>query len=103
MSQSFLARLPLSRYEIDRDHLARERETLMDELWADPATRILPVFQGTALLGSDRNLALVPVEAVTDPELLVYLGRTTSSTATEPIGTPVVAALLTDAAPLRRG
>lgn len=97
MSYSFLARLPLSRYEVDRDHLSRERENLFDELRADPATRILPVFQGTALLASDRSLALLPVAAVSDPELLVYLGRTTSATATEPAGTPIVAALLTDA------
>jgi NAD+ diphosphatase len=97
MSHSFLARLPLSRYEVDRDYLSRDREHLFDELWADPATRVLPIFQGTALLSSPTSLALLPVGAVPDAELLVYLGRSTSTTSPEPAGTPIVAALLGDA------
>jgi NAD+ diphosphatase len=97
MSDSFLARLPLSRFEVDRDYLARDRENLFEELWADPATRILPIFQGTALLATETTLALLPVGAVPEGETKVYLGRTTTATATEPIGTPVVAVLLTDA------
>jgi NAD+ diphosphatase len=97
MSHSFLARLPLSRFEVDRDYLARNREQLFEELWADPATRILPVFQGTALLSSDSTLALLPVAAVPAADIRVYLGRTTTATPTEPAGTPVVAVLLNDA------
>jgi NAD+ diphosphatase len=97
MSQSFLARLPLSRYEIDRDYLARDRANLFDELWADPSTRVLPIFQGTALLSTPRSLALLPTGAIPDAELLVYLGRSTSTTSPEPVGTPIVAALLGDA------
>jgi len=97
MSQSFLARLPLSRYEVDRDYLTRDREHLFDELWANPATRVLPIFQGTALLSSPNSLALLPVGAVPDAELLVYLGLSTSTTSPEPVGTPLVAALLGDA------
>jgi NAD+ diphosphatase len=97
MSDSFLARLPLSRFEVDRDYLARDREHLFEELWADPATRILPIFQGTALLATEATLALLPVGAVPDGETKVYLGRTTTATESEPIGTPVVAVLLTDA------
>jgi NAD+ diphosphatase len=97
MSNSFLARLPLSRYEVDRDYLARDRENLFDELWANPATRVLPIFQGTALLATSTSLALLPVAAVPEPELLVYLGVSTSLTSPEPPGTPIVAALLSDA------
>ncbi|MBX3098333.1 MAG: NAD(+) diphosphatase [Salinibacterium sp.] len=97
MPNSFLARLPLSRFEIDRDALARERDELFDELWADPATRILPIFQGSALLSSPTALALLPVDAVPTAELRVYLGRSTSSTSPEPVGTPIVAVLLDDA------
>jgi NAD+ diphosphatase len=97
MSHSFLARLPLSRYEVDRDYLSRDREHLFDELWADPTTRVLPIFQGTALLSSPTSLALLPVAAIPDAELLVYLGRSTSTTSPEPAGTPIVAALLGDA------
>ena len=92
-----MARLPLSRFEVDRDYLSRERENLFDELWADPATRLLPIFQGTALLSSPTSLALVPVDALPHSELLVYLGRSTSTTSPEPAGTPIVAAVLSDA------
>ncbi|NEM90588.1 NAD(+) diphosphatase [Galbitalea soli] len=97
MTNSFLSRLPLSRYEVDRDYLARERENLFDELWADPATRVLPIFQGTALLSSPSSLALLPVGAIPEAELRVYLGRSTSTTSPEPVGTPIVAVLLADA------
>ncbi|MGX5681493.1 NAD(+) diphosphatase [Schumannella luteola] len=99
MSQSFLSRLPLSRFEIDRDHLGREREDLWDMLWADPGTRILPVFQGSALLSDPDRLALLPVDALPPGDTLtrVYLGRTTSATDAEPAGTPVVAVELEDA------
>ncbi|MCU1406938.1 MAG: diphosphatase [Glaciihabitans sp.] len=103
MSQSFLARLPLSRYEVDRDYLSRERENLFEELWANPATRILPIFQGTALLSSPSSLALLPVAAIPDHELLVYLGLSTSTTSPEPVGTPIVAAVLTDAGHFAEG
>ncbi len=98
MSQSFLAKLPLSRYEIDRDHLTRERPDLFDELWADPATRVLPVFKGSALLAQDGSLALLPPDALPDTiALKLYLGRSTSTTSPEPIGTPIVAVELSDA------
>ena len=101
MNQSFLSRLPLSRFEVDRDYLARDRENLFEELWADPTTRVLPIFQGSALMSSTSDssaaLALMPVAAIPDAELLVYLGRSTSTTSPEPAGTPIVAALLTDA------
>ena len=97
MSQSFLARLPLSRFEVDRDHLARERPDLFDELRADPSTRVLPIFEGSALLSSPTALALVPFEAIPDARQLVYLGRSLSIDSPEPVGTPIVAALLEDA------
>lgn len=82
---------------MDRDHLGRARENLFDELWADPSTRVLPIFQGTALLSGPTSLALLPVDAVPEGDLRVYLGRTISATATEPAGTPVVAVHLADA------
>ena len=97
MSQSFLARLPLSRYELDRDYLARERPNLFEELRADPSARVLPIFEGTALLAAPDALALVPFDAIPKPAMLVYLGRSLSETSPEPVGTPIVAALLEDA------
>ena len=97
MFQPFFDRLPLSRYELDRDYLARERPDLFTELFADPSTRVLPLFSGSALLKSKTELALIPPTAIPSAELLVYLGRTTTPTATEPVGTPIVAAVLADA------
>jgi NAD+ diphosphatase len=97
MSQSFFDRLPLSRYDIDRDYLTRERPDLFTELFADPTTRVLPLLSGSALLRTPTSLAIVPPAAIENYDLLVYLGRTTSATDTEPIGTPVVAAVLSDA------
>lgn len=100
MQPSFAARLPLSRFQLDRDALARERPALFEELWADPATRILPIFQGSALLSSPTSLALLPVEAAPHGDLRVYLGRSLSPTSPEPVGTPIVAVEITDATQL---
>lgn len=97
MSQSFLSRLPLSRFEVDRDYLARERPALFEQLAADPLTRFLPVFDGRALV-SDDALRLVTVDAVPDAPFQVYLGRTTTASATEPAGTPVVTLPITEQA-----
>lgn len=97
MTQSFLSRLPLSRYEVDRDHVGRERDDLWEWLWADPATRILPIVQGSALLAGPDRLALLPVGEVPPGTTRVYLGRSTSTTTPEPPGTPVVAVVLDDA------
>ena len=97
MSQSFLKRLPLSRFEVDRDYLARDRPALFEELRANPAARVLPIFDGRALMKSDTELALLPFADFEGADILVYLGLTTSATETEPIGTPVVAAHLSDA------
>ncbi len=96
MQPSFRSRLPLSRFEIDRDAAARERPDLFDELWADPATRILPVYQGSALLSGADSLALLPVSAAPENALRVYLGRSLSASAAEPVGTPIVAVEFTD-------
>jgi len=97
MPNNFLATLPLSRYEVDRDYLTRDRADAIASLLADPATRLLPLFQGSALLSGPTALALVPVTALPPAELYVYLGRSTSTTSPEPAGTPVVAAVLADA------
>jgi NAD+ diphosphatase len=97
MSQSFLKRLPLSRFEVDRDYLARDRPALFEELRANPTARVLPIFDGRGLMKSETELALLPFADFEGADILVYLGLTTSATETEPVGTPVVAALLSDA------
>lgn len=98
MPQSFLSRLPLSRFEVDRDYLARDKPDLFNGLWADPATRILPVFDGRALVAEGNSLRLMTASEVPDGVLRVYLGRTTTDAPAEPAGTPVVAVQLTEAA-----
>ena len=117
MSSIPLDSLPLSRHAVDRDHVARSRPALFDELWEEPDTRVLALWKGRALLTADSveaatpgadgwgasgtgsaALDLLPVDRVTSALVRVYLGRTLVGTAAEPIGTPVVLEVLTDAA-----
>lgn len=91
-------RLPLVRFEVDRDHEARTRPGLLDELWADAATRVLPLLKGAAPIADPPALQLLPTAALDRPELVVYLGRTTTATVGEPAGTAVLAAVLDDEA-----
>ncbi|WP_285113367.1 NAD(+) diphosphatase [Leifsonia sp. fls2-241-R2A-40a] len=112
-----LAALPLSRHATDRDHAARSRPALFDELWQEPTTRVLALWKGRALLtpasveaatpaadgwsspdAGPAELDLLPVDRVTSALIRVYLGRTTVASGSEPAGTPVVLHVLTDAA-----
>jgi NAD+ diphosphatase len=105
-SGSGLIGLALTDPALDRDGVARSRPALFDELWEDSATRVLPLWQGRALLresgvdgpAASAALALLKVDEVPSALLRVYLGRTIESHANEPAGTPVVALVLTDAA-----
>ncbi|TXN31227.1 NAD(+) diphosphatase [Lacisediminihabitans profunda] len=90
--------LPLSRHALDRDYLGRNREGLFDELWGDPATRVLVLWKGNALLGANGRLALLPTDRVPDAELRLYLGR---SLAGDSRGLPIVAAQIGDEAAVR--
>lgn len=92
--------LPLSRHELDRDYLSRGREGLIDELWADAATRVLPLWHGSAPLapGSDSSLALVPPQRVPQAGLRLYLGRALSAAGQ---GAAVVAVVIDEDAALR--
>jgi len=92
--------MPLSRSALDRDHAARERAGLLDELWADPATRILPILRGQALLAAPDRLSFLDPGALTRPAVSVYLGRTVEDSDDGPAGTAIVAAQLEDAAHL---
>lgn len=83
--------LPLAVSAIERDYLTRERENLFQELWADPHTRVLPVFAGKVLLEQDRvALKLVKPNDIQNIELQVYLGYSTEGNGYEPSGTPLV-------------
>jgi NAD+ diphosphatase len=86
--------LPLSRHDLDRDYLSRSRPELFEELFADPATRVLILRpNGEALLAGDGGLALLPPDAVPDSELRLYLGRSIQSGSR---GAVYVAAVLSD-------
>jgi len=75
VSREFTSLLPLSRHELDRDYLSRERPELFAELWADNATRVLVLSGGSALLAEDGGLRLLPPELVPSGGLRVYLGK----------------------------
>ena len=119
MPFTFTARLPLSRHAVDRDHLTRARPGLFDELRADAATRVLPLWRGSTLLavepgagsagthelaaydshdGSPRpRLRLFPPALVPRVPIELYLGRSLADEGAEPAGTRLVAAILDDA------
>jgi NAD+ diphosphatase len=97
MTGSLLTNLALSRYEVDRDYLARENPALIEELLENPATRVVVIFQSQALLASPASLALVLPDALPAVEFFVYLGRSLSTSSPEPAGTPILAAHIVDA------
>jgi NAD+ diphosphatase len=98
LSNPRVGELPLSRYALDRDYLARTRPSLFEDLAADPATRFLLLWHGKGLLADEEgtSLALVALDAVPSRELWLYLGRSIAGTAREPAGTPMVAVVLDD-------
>jgi len=87
--------LPLAQSAIDRDYLLRDEANLFENLWADAATRVLPIYQGKVLL-KGQALRLLEVGEVDDPAVLVYLGKSTEASQDEPSGTPLVLAVLND-------
>jgi NAD+ diphosphatase len=102
-----LGDLPLARSAVDRDGAHRTRPELFDELLADDATRVLPLWNGRVLTEESshgeaeppsRRLTLFRTDDVTSALTRVYLGRTLDPAPEEPAGTPVILAVLTDAA-----
>jgi NAD+ diphosphatase len=90
----FTDALPLSRSTLDRDAASRDRPGVLDASWADPATRVAVLQRGLALLAPDgAGLALVPPGDLPEPDLLLYLGRTTEPGDDPPAGTVVLGAV----------
>lgn len=94
-----LPHLPMAQTAVDRDYLQRENPELFDELWENPATRVLPIYEGKVLLGDHEHphlqrLRLLPVDEVPSAQLRAYLGKTVIAGHLEPIGTPIVLAVL---------
>lgn len=100
MSHELFATLPLAREAVDRDAARRGHPGLFDELLADERTRVLPLWNGRALMMDDTGaaLTLLPSDDVTSAVVRVYLGVTLTDAPSEPAGTPVIAVVLTDAA-----
>lgn len=118
MSFAFTTGLPLSRHAVDRDHESRAIPGLLDTLWADAATRVLPLWRGKALIepgaseagtqegaddgtdetSADPRLLLLPPTGVPESTVRIYLGLSLDEGAAEPVGTRLVAAELTDQA-----
>lgn len=97
--------LPLARSAVDRDYLQRTNPNLFAELWLNSATRILPMYDGKVLLEQNDEVAepalrLVSVDQVSTFSYRVYLGLTTVATEIAPASTPVVLAVLDEAAAL---
>ena len=88
----------LGRSAVDRDYLARSRPGLFEELFADPSTRILPVFRGGALRSADPEpaLRLLHPGELAEAQTWLYLGRSTDPTCPEPVGTAIVGAVLSE-------
>jgi len=95
VTREFLSLLPLSRHELDRDYLSRNDPALLEELWADDSTLVLPLHHGEALLGAPDELRLLPPSRVPRADLLLYLGK---SLAPESLGAAIIAAVLSDEA-----
>ncbi|MEN9989025.1 MAG: hypothetical protein RL508_4 [Actinomycetota bacterium] len=84
---------------IDRDYLQRDNPDLFDNLWENPATRVLAMYEGQVLLTGNlsqptASLKLLTTEEVPSAQLRVYLGKTLADHGHEPAGTPVVLAVL---------
>lgn len=93
MSRSFSSRLPLSRSEIDRDHLSRAGG--VEALLSDAGTRAVLLHDGKALLSGPDALAVLPAASIPHTAAL-YLGRALGDAPDLPAGSPVVALLLDD-------
>src|SRR5690554_3024366 len=95
------SQLPLSRAAIDRDYLTRTRDDLFEVLLSQSETRVLTLWKRKALMAGDTVALLsvrdLPPDAASSAEVLVYLGRTITDSGDLPEGTPVVAAVVTDA------
>ena len=73
MSHEIRRRLPLARQVHDRDAVRRAEPLLLDELWNDPATRVLVVHENATLVSAGDVVYLSPAAATGLTR--VYLGH----------------------------
>ena len=84
MTDKVQLNLPLAEVALDRDYLSRSNANLFDELWLNPRTRVLLMFEQRVLLTSTSELKFFSPETVSSSGLLVFLGNTVQA------GDPIV-------------
>ena len=96
-TSDFSDALPLSRSTVDRDAVGRDLPGALEKAWADPATRVVVLAHGNALLapGDEPHLALLAAADLPEPPLLLHLGRTTEA-GDPPRGTLLLGAVYPD-------
>lgn len=101
MSDSFWNRLPLVRYEIDRDHSTRTRPDFLSQLGGDDRNKVLFLWGDRALMTTANSVTRVslnflPAGRVTTVESITYLGRSLSTDNPELYGSRLVTVALSD-------
>lgn len=84
MSDQITLNLPLAEVALDRDYLSRSRANLFEELWKNPQTQVLPMFEQQILLTGGIAIKFLSPEQVPLFGTPVYLGKTLTD------GAPVV-------------
>ena len=103
MPHDFTDQLPLSRSSLDRDAAGRDAPDVLQRAWSDPATRVVVLAEGHAMRESGEGaprLVYAEPGALPEPELLLYLGRTTEQDAEPAAGTVVLGAVYPEASDL---
>lgn len=97
---SLTDKLPLARSRVNRDAVSRKIPGFLEGLWAEPATAVVVIWRGEALLapGSSNQLALFTPADLPSFRHRIYLGVSIEEFRGIAAGTRFVAAVLDDAA-----
>ncbi len=94
MTEKIQLNLPLAEVALDRDYLSRSNPNLFDELWLNPQTRVLLMFEQQVLLTAKSELKFFSPDTVSTKGLLVFLGNTVQG------GAPIVLQIVDEEAAL---
>lgn len=94
MTDKIQLNLPLAEVALDRDYLSRSNANLFDELWLNPQTRVLLMFEQQVLLTAESELKFFSPDTVSAKGLLVFLGNTVQD------GVPIVLQIIDEEAAL---
>jgi NAD+ diphosphatase len=95
---SLTDKLPLARSRIDRDALSRKIPGFLEELWSSPATAVVVIWRGEALIAPGPNAQLAIFAPADIPRFRhrIYLGLTTEDNRALAAGTSFIAAVVDD-------